>query len=299
MLIPTHCEPLRDTIPVSTSVFEHAELERVLAKLKSGKAAGHDGMPPDFWKALAEDSTAATELLHIISHCWTCKDIPDSWRVSKVVLLFKKGDTSLPSNYRPISLLPVGYKVLAALLHQRMLDGGVDEFIHRAQFGFRPKRGTSDALMLARRMIDAAYADKSKGLHLLLLDSAKAFDRIKTDAMVGALRRFGLPEPFVQMIMAIYKNRSFYINDHTGVSSVHGLAAGIALYCSLSPYLFIIVQSVLLHDIGCSLNLKSEPPFITSWEILYADDTLLISSHVDNLQQMLGRIVEEGRRYGL
>ena len=61
----------------------------------------------------------------------------------------------------------------------------------------------------------------------------------------------------------------------------------------------IIAQFVLLHDIGSTSHLMSEPPFITSREIRYADDTLLISSHVDNLQQVLGGIVEEGRRYGL
>ena len=77
---------------------------------------------------------------------------------------------------------------------QRMLDGGADERVHPAQFGFRKGKGTADALMLARRMIDAAYQDKDNGMMLLLLDWAKAFDRIKRESMIMALRRFGLPE---------------------------------------------------------------------------------------------------------
>ena len=34
-------------------------------------------------------------------------------------------------------------------------------------------------------------------------------------------------------------------------------------------------------------------------DLLYADDTLLMSRHADNLQAILGGIVDEGARYGL
>ena len=34
-------------------------------------------------------------------------------------------------------------------------------------------------------------------------------------------------------------------------------------------------------------------------DVLYADDTLLVSQHQSNLQTMLNAIVEEGRKYGL
>ena len=110
------------------------------------------------------------------------------------MLLFKKGDNSLPENYRPISLLPIGYKVLAALIHQRLLDGGVDEKIRPSQFGFRPKRNCMDALMIVRRLIDAAQEDNRNGLLMVFLDWAKAFDRITPTSLVHALRRFGLLE---------------------------------------------------------------------------------------------------------
>ena len=76
--------------------------------------------------------------------------------MAKVVLLFKKGDASLPGNYRPIFLLPIGYKVLAALMHQRLIDSGVDQRIRQSQYGFRPRRNCNDALMVVRRAIDAA-----------------------------------------------------------------------------------------------------------------------------------------------
>ena len=82
-------------------------------------------------------------------YAWTAgnkKRLPKEWHIAKVVLLFKKGDAGLPENYRPISLLTVGCKVLAWILQKRIQQGGAEERIRPTQFGFRPKRSTVDAI---------------------------------------------------------------------------------------------------------------------------------------------------------
>ena len=132
---------------------------------------------------------------------------------------------------------------------------------------------------------------------------AKAFDRIKPDALIHALKRFGIPQPMVDMIEGIYNGRCFVIRDPCGDSSVRLQRAGIAQGCPLSPYLFILVQTVLLADVDHRLALcgpfTKEPEFVVCPDVLYADDTILIGSDVRRVQLHLRIVIDEGRRYGL
>ena len=242
------------------------------------------------------------ELLKLCQACWEKKRIPSQWRLATVVLLYKKGNASLPENYRPISLLPVGYKVLAAMLQRRLQEGGAEDRVRNTQYGFRPKRSTVQAIALVRRMFDAAYAAASPGLLAVLLDWAKAFDRIRADSMLDALRRFGLPPEMVEMIAAIYETRHFVLSDPCGNSSMRVQSAGIAQGCPLSPYLFILVQTVLMHDVDQRVREEGwevpEPDYIVCPDVLYADDTVLLSSNPAKLQRTLDLVVDEGKRYG-
>ena len=275
------------------------ELKRVIVNLQSSRASGHDGVLPEFWKALASDEEALAVLLGLCNLCWSQKKIPTPWRQATVVTLFKKGDTSLPQNYRPISLLCVAYKVLAALLLARLKLGGVEGRLHDSQYGFRPRRGTSHALYLVRRLIDAAIDDREGSLYLVLLDWSKAFDRIKQDALLTALRRFGIPEPMIQMIGAIYDGRTFEVKDGSGVSSAHGQDAGIAQGCPLSPYLFIITMTVVLHDARKGRGSTTNAPYVITPDVAYADDTLVVGSSPKDVQTYLDCIARVGRQYGL
>ena len=55
----------------------------------------------------------------------------------------------------------------------------------------------------------------------------------------------------------------------------------------------------MFHDIYTRLDLDLEPAFVVTREVLYADDTLLMSSSERNLQALLNQVVLEGAKYGL
>ena len=136
---------------------------------------------------------------------------------------------------------------------------------------------------------------------LLALDWAKAFDSIRPDALLTALRRFGVPEPFSRMVQNIYKNRTFLVQDAGARSRLHPQHAGVCQGCPLSPFLFVIVMTVLIHDARAELSVRSgkQPHNTCLGEILYADDTLLVDTHGGVAEEYMRCVSDVGLECGL
>ena len=96
--------------------FTLEELQQVIATLKAKKAPGPDGVPNELYKLL--DQEAELALLQAYNQIRSNLTIPPGWLEAKVVTIFKgKGSDTHPGNYRPIALLNVVYKILAAMIH--------------------------------------------------------------------------------------------------------------------------------------------------------------------------------------
>ena len=79
---------------------------------------------------------------------------------------------------------------------------------------------------------------------------------------------------------------------------------GIRQGCPLSPYLFLILMTVMFHDIHADEQLNEElkeDRILGAMfdEILYADDTIIHSTTSDKVAKLLHKIQEQGRSYGL
>ena len=69
--------------------------------------------------------------------------VPSRWKSANVSGVFKKGEKSDPSNYRPISLTCIASKILEHIVHSHVMK----HFEHYnvltdCQHGFRSKRST-------------------------------------------------------------------------------------------------------------------------------------------------------------
>ena len=177
----------------------------------------------------------------------------------------------------------------------RLQTGGVEARLRDSSYGFRARRSTTDAIFIAKRLIEAVLATKGGKISILMLDWAKAFDRISQSAMLSALARFGIPHCYIEAISEIYSDRTFQIKDGGGLSSTRGQARGIAQGCPLSPYLFIIMLSVILED----ADVKSQDAAAEVVDTTYADDTMLASSSIPDLQIYLSNVIEIAEAYGL
>ena len=218
--------------------------------------------------------------------------------MAHVSAIHKKGHVDLCENYRPISLLNLGYKVFAALVRSRLVEGGAEARLSETQFGFRSGCSTVDAIFILRRLIDQSWAQRDGGISALALDWQKAFASIDPGAMSAALERFGLPR---HVLEAIYSDRCFQVRDCDHLSTVRPQHAGISQGCPLSPFLFVMLMSVLMKDAVDRLpegdkDLLREKRLA---ELLYADDTLLLGVSSGSLQRFLEAVSDAGAAYGL
>ena len=95
------------------------EMNRAIKKLKMRKCGGPDGTSIEMFKAMTEEPREV--ILNILNQWWTTENIDKHALRARVVHLFKKGNTSDLSNYRPISLLNTMYKIFTVIIQELSL----------------------------------------------------------------------------------------------------------------------------------------------------------------------------------
>ena len=92
----------------------------IIISLKKRKSPGIDGISNKDLQNSAE--FIISPLTYIINQS-LCKGLfPECLKTAKVIPLFKKGDESLCSNYRPISLLSCFHKLFKKVMQSRFLN---------------------------------------------------------------------------------------------------------------------------------------------------------------------------------
>ena len=249
-----------------------AEVRSALLSGKVGKAAGPSGLVLEMIKASGEAGLQwLTDLFNAVVRDGR---IPDDWRRSWMVTVYKgKGDALECGSYRGIKLLEQAMKVLERVIERRVRE---KVNIDNMQFGFRPKRSTTDAIFIVRQLQEKFLA-KGRDLWLAFVDLEKAFDRVPREVLWWALRSAGVDEWIVNVIKAMYAGACTSVKLQSDESAVFDVNVGVHQGSVLSPLLFIIVLEELSKRFRVGLP----------WELLYADDLVLVA---ETEEELLGKI---------
>ena len=209
-------------------------IRTVLKKLDESKSVGLDGVSPRVLKQCAGPlSKPITRLFQKIVRTGI---FPKSWKIARVTPIHKKGPSTLPSNYRPISVLPTlsttFERVLLPQLRSCLLPYIPDE-----QFGFVPGTGTADVGVIIADEVATALEAREE-LRVVALDIRGAFDRVWWRGLLAHLQSIGIRGRALALLKSYLSDRSFVVATNGEKSEVCQIRSGVPQGGIWSPLLF-------------------------------------------------------------
>jgi len=131
----------------------------------------------------------------LFNRIWN-NEFPESWNQASIVSIPKKGDLTDYDNYRGISLINVGIKLITKILTKRISEYGLSNNFNRPeQFCFSSKE---ECISLFISMCEICQRRQyfNKETYLAFLDLKKAYDSVPIGDILNKIYRLGIRGSF-------------------------------------------------------------------------------------------------------
>ena len=185
--------------------IDESEVLLCLRNMLNNKAPGLDGWPVEFFKFFWRD--LGLFVLRSINYCYRNNCLSPSLSRGVITLIPKPGkDRKLIKNWRPITLLPVIYKIMSSCIANR-LKTCLPKLIGPDQKGFMQGRYIGENIRLLYDLMFYTENNQIPGL-LLSIDFEKAFDSVHHKFIMQVLSSYGFGPSFIRWCQLFLKNAS-------------------------------------------------------------------------------------------
>lgn len=177
--------------------------------VKSGNAAGVDGILPEFLKFLGPKCNVW--ITNFFSTVKSYNVLPKLWRETKVIAILKPGKPENdPKSYRPISLLLVVYKLFERVLLTRIIEQ-IEKHLPKEQAGFRRGRSCGEQVLSMVTHIENGFQNKLKS-GAVFLDLTCAYDTVWKRGFLLKLAKILKCKTSIRLIDNMLSDRKFKVH---------------------------------------------------------------------------------------
>ena len=229
------------------------DISESLYKMSNNKSPGLDGWTVEFFKFFWKD--LSDFILRSFNNSFANGELPSSLTRGVITLIPKPNkDRRYIKNWRPITLLPVLYKILSSCIANR-LKIYLPVLINSDQKGFLQGRYIGENIRLLYDLMYYTENNDMPGL-LLSVDFEKAFDCLRHNFIWQVLSAFGFDPIFIRWCKLLYHSSSSCVSVNGSHSTFFAIDRGCRQGDPISPYLFILCAEVLsiLARNDCSIT---------------------------------------------
>ena len=214
--------------------------------LKNNNAPGSDLITAKVLKAGGKPK--ATMLHMIFLEIVNEENTPLYFSKRQVQPIFKK-KRCLLKNYRAISLLSIPDKVLNKILLNKIREK-IEVYNSDRQLGFRPNRGTIDAIFIVRQLVQKA---KERGIkcHYHFVDLKSTFDTIWRKALWKIMRSIGMKKKIVYIVEKMHAKTACDVVVDGLLTERFSVSVSFREGCLLSPTLFNLFLDAVMDETKC------------------------------------------------
>ncbi|KAA3460632.1 Retrovirus-related Pol polyprotein LINE-1 [Gossypium australe] len=241
-------------------------LKRAIFDMAPLKAPGSDGYHALFFQS--QWGILGNDVCQWVKGFFEGRPIEAKLNNTLIVLIPKKESPKDFSQYRPISLCFVLYKLVMKVIANRFKE----------QAGFIAGRNIIDNIILAQEVIHSMRCNrKGRKWMAVKLDLEKAYDRVSWDFINASLSAAGIPLFLRNVIMSAISFSTMQVLWNGVPTQKFKPKRGIRQGCPLSPYLFVLCMEWLGHSIHSGIEdpirlSRSGPPVS---HLFFADDLVI------------------------
>ena len=176
---------------------------------------------------------------------WNSEKVPSEWTKGCIIKLPKKGSLCDCNNWRGITLLTIARKIVCRVLLMRLRDE-IDLKLRENQAGFRTGRSCNEQIFTLRNIIEQSLEYQAP-IVINYIDFKKAFDSIHRMSLWNILHKYGIPQKYINIFKALYKDSSCCIKTESGMTEFFLILSGVQQGCILSPFFFLIIIDYVMR----------------------------------------------------